>query len=181
MKQLPNLLTSFRIVLTILLLQLPFKSRLFVLVYILCGMTDIFDGWLARRLKACSAFGARLDSTADLLFIGVLLFRLLPTLRPRVALLAWVAVIALIRFSAALISCLRLGEFGFVHTWANKVTGLWLFLCPVSLSFIKADIVLYSACVIATISAGEELLISATADEWNPNRISIFAGSIKIG
>ena len=44
------------------------------------GLTDALDGWLARKLRCESAFGAKLDSVADLLFYAVMIFRILPIL-----------------------------------------------------------------------------------------------------
>lgn len=72
--------TSIRIVFSFVLLMLSVSSPEFILVYTLVGLTDVLDGWLARKTGTASEFGARLDSIADLLFYGILLFRLLPTL-----------------------------------------------------------------------------------------------------
>ncbi|MEA2170650.1 MAG: CDP-diacylglycerol---serine O-phosphatidyltransferase [Solirubrobacteraceae bacterium] len=36
-----------------------------------CGVLDSVDGLLARRMSACSAFGAQLDSLADVVSFGV--------------------------------------------------------------------------------------------------------------
>jgi CDP-diacylglycerol--serine O-phosphatidyltransferase len=40
-------------------------------VVVACGLLDSFDGLLARRLAKCSAFGAELDSLADMVSFGV--------------------------------------------------------------------------------------------------------------
>ena len=37
-------------------------------LYILAALTDLVDGWLARRFKQSSAFGAQLDAMVDNLF-----------------------------------------------------------------------------------------------------------------
>ena len=42
-------------------------------IYTFAGLTDVLDGWLARKTGRASEFGARLDSVADLLFYSVLL------------------------------------------------------------------------------------------------------------
>jgi len=64
---LPNLLTALR-----LSLALPLAAALYH--YELAGVTgllslaivtDLLDGWLARKLSVCSAFGAYFDATAD--------------------------------------------------------------------------------------------------------------------
>jgi CDP-diacylglycerol--glycerol-3-phosphate 3-phosphatidyltransferase len=56
-------------------------------VFILAGITDWFDGYLARRLNQTSAFGAFLDPVADKLMVAVALILLMQT-HPN----AWLAI-----------------------------------------------------------------------------------------
>jgi CDP-diacylglycerol--glycerol-3-phosphate 3-phosphatidyltransferase len=78
LKALPNVLTGARIVLGVLVFALLAAARLtvalgglraFVLLafaaFVIAAATDFFDGWLARRLCAQSAWGAMLDPIAD--------------------------------------------------------------------------------------------------------------------
>ena len=60
-------------------------------VFVLAGVTDWFDGYLARRLNQTSAFGAFLDPVADKLMVAVALILLMQT-HPN----AWMAVPAAI-------------------------------------------------------------------------------------
>jgi len=48
-------------------------------VFVLAGITDWFDGYLARRLNQTSAFGAFLDPVADKLMVAVALILLMQT------------------------------------------------------------------------------------------------------
>ena len=73
--------TAARMAASLALLFLPVFSASFLTVYTFAGLTDALDGFLARKTGTVSAFGARLDSAADLLFFGVLLLRLFPLLR----------------------------------------------------------------------------------------------------
>jgi len=64
---LPSILTGLR-----LLVALPLGSALYhydlspvVWLLSLAVITDLLDGWLARRLQVCSTFGAYFDTTAD--------------------------------------------------------------------------------------------------------------------
>ena len=64
----PNLLSLARIPLALLF---PFASRSVpaaLLVLGLAGLTDVLDGWLARRLGAETAIGAVIDPVADKIF-----------------------------------------------------------------------------------------------------------------
>jgi CDP-diacylglycerol--glycerol-3-phosphate 3-phosphatidyltransferase len=71
----PNLITLFRIiiipvfVLAFILPEYHYKSLLLVSLFFLAGISDWFDGFLARRLKQQSAFGAFLDPVADKLMV----------------------------------------------------------------------------------------------------------------
>ena len=80
----PNLVTLSRIILIPLLIGLyylpdewlSFESRntAATVVFILAGITDWLDGYMARRLNQTSAFGAFLDPVADkLIVVGALL------------------------------------------------------------------------------------------------------------
>ena len=73
-----DVITMSRMAGTILLAFLRPLSAGFFLVYTLTGLTDVLDGWIARRTKTASDFGAKLDSIADLLFYTVMLIRLFP-------------------------------------------------------------------------------------------------------
>ena len=80
MKHLPNILSSLRIVGTVVLLLSDVSSILFGVLYIVCGISDIADGWLARKLKCVTRTGALLDSVADICFVACCAWKLLPIL-----------------------------------------------------------------------------------------------------
>ena len=76
MKQIPNILTIFRIaIIPILILSfyIPSLAANFVAasLFLLAGITDFFDGYFARSMKAESNFGKCLDPIADKLLVIV--------------------------------------------------------------------------------------------------------------
>ena len=128
MKHWPNVISLLRIAGSISLLFCDVKGWPFWTLYVLCGLSDIADGWLARKLHAESKTGAVLDSVADLLFVAFSAARLLQVVEIPVWLWTWGGVIVFIKMVnqvSALVVCKR---FCFPHTWANKLTGLLLFL-----------------------------------------------------
>ena len=70
MKHLPNSLSLLRMVGAVALLLSDVSGVLFGVLYIVCGISDIADGWLARKLKCATRTGALLDSLADICFLG---------------------------------------------------------------------------------------------------------------
>jgi CDP-diacylglycerol--glycerol-3-phosphate 3-phosphatidyltransferase len=62
MTQLPNAITLLRIAGSLGLLLCDVTSVVFWLIYGLCGISDIADGWLARKLKCVTKTGALLIS-----------------------------------------------------------------------------------------------------------------------
>ena len=78
---LPTYLTLLRIVLIpvlVILFYLPWKDShaACALVFMIAGLTDWLDGYLARRLNQTSAFGAFLDPVADKLMVAAALIML---------------------------------------------------------------------------------------------------------
>jgi len=75
---LPTWLTLLRIAIIpvlVLVFYLPIQGANFIALalFILAGVTDWFDGWLARRYNCESRFGALLDQVADKLMVGIVL------------------------------------------------------------------------------------------------------------
>ena len=75
----PTMLTLFRIVLIPVLVVVFYWSNrwsniIACAVFVLGALTDIMDGWIARRYGMFSAFGAFLDPVADKLAFAIALF-----------------------------------------------------------------------------------------------------------
>ena len=128
MKQLPNILSSLRIVGTVVLLLSDVSSILFGVLYIVCGISDIADGWLARKLKCVTKRGALLDSVADICFVACCAWKLLPILELPQWLWLWAGVIVAIKVVNQFSTLVMYGHCCFPHTLANKVTGFLLFI-----------------------------------------------------
>ena len=128
MKYIPNSLSVLRIIGAACLLLCNPTGAVFWMIYGLCGVSDMMDGYLARKLHAESNAGAVLDSVADICFVVCIAIRLIPVVRIPAWLWIWAGVIVAIKIVnqvSALIVCKR---FCFPHTTANKMTGLLLFL-----------------------------------------------------
>ncbi|MBE2182881.1 MAG: CDP-alcohol phosphatidyltransferase family protein [Anaerolineae bacterium] len=177
MEKLPNYITFSRIPLALSLFFTTPLNAAFYLIYGLCGLSDFLDGFIARKTGTTSEFGAKLDSLADLIMMGVLLFMLYPVVSPSTNVIVWIIVIAVIRLISVLTIFKRYKTFAVLHTYGNKITGILIFLFPVFLLFLSPTLLLYGVCLVASISAVEELLINLTSSELRVNRGSIFDSS----
>lgn len=151
-----NLITGSRIVLSVALLFCPALSPVFFVLYIAAGITDMIDGAVARKTGTVSAFGARLDTVADIVLVAVCLFRLLPVLDVPVWLCIWIAVIAVIKAANIAVGYLRQKRLISVHSVLNKLTGGLLFAFPLTLAFIDVRYGAAVVCAVATVAAVHE-------------------------
>ena len=136
MKHLPNILSSLRIVGAVALLLSDVSSILFGALYIVCGISDIADGWLARKLRCVTMKGALLDSLADICFVSCCAWKLLPILELPQWLWLWAGVIVVIKVVNQLSALVMYGRCCFPHTAANKWAGFLLFIA-VPMTFVS--------------------------------------------
>ena len=155
-KHIANILTGCRILGSILLLFFPAFSAAFYFIYLFCGFSDMVDGTIARKTNSTSRFGSLLDTIADLIFVMVSLFKLLPAIQIPGWLWIWIGVIAVIRISNILWGYLSKKQFISLHTIMNKLAGLLLFLLPLTISFVELKYTAIAVCSIATLSAMQE-------------------------
>ena len=151
-----NIITGIRIVLSVALLFCPALSPRFYALYIAAGFSDMIDGAVARKTGTVSEFGSRLDTVADTVFVAVCLIKLLPVLHVPIWLYIWIAVITFIKVTNIAAGHMRQKEFISVHSIINKVTGVMLFIFPLTLAFIDLRCSAIVVCMVATIAAIHE-------------------------
>ena len=132
-----NMITGSRILCSVYLLACPVLSLGFYIIYIFAGITDMVDGTIARKLNAASEFGSKLDTAADMVFAAVCMTKLLPTISIPGWLWFLIAVIAVIKIRNIVWCFIRSKQLLSLHTGFNKITGLLLFLFPLTLGFIE--------------------------------------------
>jgi CDP-diacylglycerol--glycerol-3-phosphate 3-phosphatidyltransferase len=110
---LPNRLTIARIGLTVMFVMamllpqdgaimshFPYGKSIALLIFVIASLTDWWDGWLARRYKQETTFGALLDPVADkiLTTAAFICFIEQPSYRPGVVLVqAWMVLVIVAR------------------------------------------------------------------------------------
>ena len=154
MTQLPNIITLLRIAGSLGLLLSDVTNVLFWLVYAFCGISDIADGWLARKLKCATKTGALLDSLADICFVACCVWKLLPILDLPQWLWLWAGVIVVIKVMNQISALVMYGRCCFPHITTNKATGFLLFIAVPTIIWSIIPITIVAA--IATFAAVQE-------------------------
>lgn len=170
LRQLPNALSLARLLAGPVLIALAaFQHEgAFSILLVAALITDILDGWLARRLRLQSQLGALLDSAGDVTTlvaaaIGIAAFRAdvwqQHFLAICIVLGGW-----LVECAFAL---LRYGRLSSFHTYASKAAGYTLGFFIAAL-FARGFIpwVFYTAAALSLISTVEELLLLWRLPEW---------------
>ena len=155
-KQTANILTGFRILGSMVLLFVPVFSVAFYCFYLLCGFTDMIDGTVARKTNSASRFGEKLDTAADIVFVGAALIKFLPNLPVPQWLWIWGGGIAVMKISNILLGYAFRKQFVALHTILNKVTGLLLFLLPLTEPIVEFRYSSMAVCAVATVAAIQE-------------------------
>ena len=156
LKHIANAITGCRILCSFLLLVFDAFSTLFYITYILCGVSDMIDGSIARKTNTISEFGAKFDTIADMVFVAVCMIKLLPIIHVPQWILVWIVAIGVVKIFNYVLGYIYTKKFISLHTKMNKIAGLLLFFLPLTLLYIKLKYSLSAVCFIATVSSIQE-------------------------
>ena len=151
-----NAITIFRMAASIVLLLCPVFSPAFYAFYIMAGVSDMLDGFVARKTNTVSRFGAKLDTIADYMFVAICLIKLLPVLSIPAWLYVWIGIIAFIKAVNIVSGFAVQKTFISVHSAMNKVTGVLLFLLPLTIPILPLKYSAVIVCTVATLAAIQE-------------------------
>ena len=99
-----------------------------LVVYVVAALSDLFDGWLARRYRQSSAFGAQLDAAVDNLF-SLAILGFLAMAYPGMVGRQWAAAAVLFGGPIAYLalSWLLTRRVLMFHVWSAKLGAVLLF------------------------------------------------------
>lgn len=151
-KNIANIITITRIIGTVFLIFNRVMSVPFLIAYIYSGLSDVIDGFLARKLNITSDLGRKLDSISDLFFYTVMMIKIWPFLVAYLPPFMWniIWIILGIRICLYVHTQIKHHEFLANHTVFNKATGVAMFLLPFML---VTDYFLLYAAMVETIAA----------------------------
>lgn len=174
-RNLPNLISIGRIAISVIIFFTFDNTKLFITLYLLCGISDVLDGYIARKTNTQSVTGARLDSVADFLFTIVIFAFFIITFGD-IVLRFWMlpVVVACIRIVNIIIVRLRYSTFAILHTYGNKIAGLFLFFLPIVYTYTDNSLYLWIVFTVALLSSLEEMLIHLINKTLDVNRAGIW-------
>lgn len=166
----PNLITALRLLAIPILWVLAFL-KLPVLVGIgmlAAGLTDAFDGAVARRLDQASAFGSKFDSIADhslQLSSVVWIFMLMPEVFSENQLLAFSALG--MNLLSLLIGALKFKRFANLHLYLSKAIYplFFIFIVHAFVSGRYSPVLLWIACGGIILASMETIILQLTRDQ----------------
>lgn len=174
-----NLMTTARFVLipVMWLLILYNKKMEFLVVFVLAGITDFLDGFLARKYHQASSFGAKLDSAADLLVLLSSVFWafiLFPEIKLHKTVLFVFFIIVILGGVVRLLWRKTLASPYKFHIYSGKLAVI-LFYSFFIASLVSGfqTILFYSFILVASFSVLEESYINIKK-KFNPNTRSLW-------
>ena len=178
LRQPPNLISALRIFIAPLLLALALlqEEHWFLGVLLFSALTDVVDGFLARRLKMTTPLGAHLDSWGDFTIystMAVCAWILWPEITRRE--LLFYSMILFSFLLPAVVGLVRFGKVTGYHTWAVKIAVFATFAGYILLYADLSRWPFVIASILCVIAGSEEILISLTLREERTDVRSIFS------
>lgn len=101
----------------------------FWILYILGGLSDFLDDFVARKWKQQSKAVAKFDSIADMVFAIAIAIIVIKNIHISARIWICIVVIALLRGVDMVLDLIN-RTFASLHTFLNKVTGVLIFIFP---------------------------------------------------
>lgn len=144
---------------SIVLIFVPYYSFSYYLIYLACGLSDVLDGYFARKFQAISRFGTIMDTIADLTFYSIMILRFLQHYHLPWWIFVWIALLCVVRITAWLIRKIKWKQFLPMHSILNKFTAFCIFVIFLFPQYFR-DSFAVGLCLVATASCLHELYMN---------------------
>ena len=173
----PNILSLLRLALVPVLVALASAQRgdIFLVVLAVSLLSDVLDGYLARKLGLVSELGAKLDSWGDILTYAAMILGLhliWPDIFDKQAEFLFAAMMSFIL--PTLLAFRKFGAYPSYHTWGAKLAAV--LMAPAYYVLILADADSFFRVVILfhLLVAAEEMAITFILNRPRSNVGSVF-------
>ena len=146
-----------------------------MIIYSLCGLSDVLDGYVARKMNLQSVLGAKLDSISDfVMYMISIIILCLWNWHDIIPFVPTLILIILIRgINIGIIYC-RFQQLGVVHTIGNKFVGLLVYSIPLLYLFTDSIDFIWIVLSITLLASLEETGIIFQMRELDLNRKAYF-------
>lgn len=173
----PNLFSALRLASVPLGLWLARRgdAKGFLICFAFQLLSDNLDGFLARRLKQNSVLGAQLDSVADLaMWMGLALgaWWLWPDIVRRE--IGWLVLGIAAYLVPLAVGFWKYGRLTSYHTWSAKASSVVMAVGSLLLLLNSTPWLFRAGILISTLSAIEDLALTAMLQNWQANVPSIW-------
>jgi phosphatidylglycerophosphate synthase len=169
-----NGITFYRLISALALIVLICLGQMGIFKWLLAlsFFTDAVDGYLARKLKVTSVFGARLDSVADDLtivaaIVGVVVFK---TVFVREQAITFIVLFVLFLVQN-LLAFTRYGKMSSFHTYLAKLAAVLQGVFFILLFFLNQPAygLFYTAALLTAADLVEEIILIVMLPQWKAN------------
>ncbi len=157
MKHLPNALTVARLIMSLALMFIKTFSFVFYLLYFACGITDVLDGFVARKFHLESKMGAMLDSIADLFFFTVIIVKLTLNAKIMPVIFFCAAAVLVLKIINTVYAVAKYKKIVMLHTLVYKIAGIMLFCTPLAMRLLNINYCFMLCICVAFAGAVNEL------------------------
>lgn len=159
----PNILSLSRIAMAPFLLVASYygSENLFFIFFTLMLISDVLDGYIARKLHQCTKIGSKLDSIGDYVTYMSVPFAtwwLWPEIIHDEAL--YIAAAITLFLVPGIIARIKFGQMVAYHTWITKIAAVVMSAGLVILLFTKSNLVFHIAVYVLILEALESLIIT---------------------
>ena len=173
-KAVPNILSTIRFLLAVVLYFVEPLSAVYLSVYAVCVITDPLDGFIARRYDACSRYGHLLDSLGDVSMAVAVLCTLIPFLDWELWEMVLIVVVIVIRLISFTIGTIKYRRPAFLHSYLNKLAGAFFFMSPFLIRILDLPVTIVITGTVCVVASVEYLYINIRNEEYDPNYRSVF-------
>jgi CDP-diacylglycerol--glycerol-3-phosphate 3-phosphatidyltransferase len=173
----PNILSLLRLALVPVLVALATAQRgdIFLLVLAVSLISDVLDGYLARKLNLASELGAKLDSWGDILTYAAMILGLhliWPSIFEQQAEYLFAAMMSFIL--PTLLAFRKFGAYPSYHTWGAKLAAVLMAPAYYVLILTDADSFFRVVILFHVLVALEEMAITYILNQPRSNVGSVF-------
>lgn len=178
-KYIPNMITSVRLFSALILFFLTVAdglsaSALFLPLFVAAGISDMLDGYIARRFQWCTKFGANLDSISDLtLYIAAATFLLTQTGQTLAPCHGFILAGGIAQSLHLYFALRRFHQFPAYHTNYSRLSAYIIFFCVLAFWNYRNSQLISLVAMIWTSCSIEGMIITALLKRARQNLAGI--------